>query len=241
MKKYFITGLVILLPVAVTIAVAVFMFNFLTVPFVGIMKSVLKHYDLLDRDFLFLRGDQLLQYASQLLVLCFLFALTISLGFITRWFFFHYFLQFGEYILHRIPVIRSIYKTSQDVIKTIFTTDTKSFKQVVMVPFPNTSTYSIGLITQENLQGFENGSQSDLVAVFVPTTPNPTSGFLMMFKQSDLIYLDMKIEEALKYVISCGVITTPFCIITQDEAYNKMHGSPAIADIKNSTTPKGNQ
>ena len=112
--------------------------------------------------------------------------------------------------MHRIPIIRTVYKTCQEVINTIFATKTKSFKQVVLVPFPDEGSYSIGLVTQENIPNLAKKSCDDLTAVFVPTTPNPTSGFLMMFEEKDLIHLDMKIEDAFKYIISCGECHPPF-------------------------------
>jgi len=209
MKKYFITGLIILLPVALTLAIVLFIFNLLTEPFVGIVRNILAHYNLFQSGFLFLSTDQIQQYFSKLIILMLLFFLTVGLGFLARWFFVHYFIRMWEYVLHRIPFIRSVYKTSQDVIKTIFTTETNSFKQVVLVPFPSSETWAIGLVTKENLPPVGK-SQKPLIAVFVPTTPNPTSGFLMLFKEDDLVFLDMKVEDALKYVISCGVIVSPF-------------------------------
>lgn len=207
MKKYLITGLVILLPLALTYAIVAFFFNLLTGPFIDFTKGVLTQYGLFQNGLSFLTGEQIQTYLSQLLIILFLVSVTIFFGFIGRWVFFHYLLRFGDYILHRIPLVNTIYKTSQDVIKTIFVTDTKAFKQVVMVPFPNKESHCIGLVTREDLETID---QNNRVAVFVPTTPNPTSGFLVMFKKEDVIYLDMKIEDALKYVISCGVILSPF-------------------------------
>ena len=137
---------------------------------------------------------------------------------IARWFFFKTFIKFAEYVVKRIPLVSSIYRTCQDVIKTIFTSKTKSFKQVVLVRFPHPHTYSIGLITREEIPSLANTSHADAVAVFVPTTPNPTSGFLVMFKPADLIYVDMRVEDAFKYVISCGVISPAFNTISKEEA-----------------------
>ena len=122
-----------------------------------------------------------------------------------------------DYLIHRIPVISSIYKVSQDVVTTIFGSKTNSFKQVVMVPFPSKETYSMGLVTREDMEGIR--PDGNAVAVFVPTTPNPTSGFLMLYKPEDLIYLDMRVEDAFKYIISCGVILTPFSVINRKEAH----------------------
>jgi uncharacterized membrane protein len=210
MKRYFITGLVILLPVALTIAIVVFVFNLLTVPFLGVVKTVFDQYGLFENGFLFLNAEQIQNLVAQLLILISLFCITIALGYIARWFFFHAMIKFAEYIVKHIPLVSTIYKTSQDVIKTIFTSETNSFKQVVLVHFPNAESYSIGLVTREGIPGLKDTDYESAVAVFVPTTPNPTSGFMVMYKESDLIYLDMKVEEAFKYVISCGMILPDF-------------------------------
>lgn len=220
MKKYFITGLVILLPLAVTLVILIFLFNLLTEPFAGVIAQLFARYDLLDQDYFIFTGHQIQFFISQVLILFFLFFFTVLLGVIARYFFFHYLLKIWDYTIHKIPLIRSIYKASKDVINTIFTSKTKSFKQVVLVPFPHRDALSVGLVTQDNLEGLEK--DSDLVAVFVPTTPNPTSGFLMMFQRKDLIYLDMKVENAFKYVISCGVIVSPFSVITYEQAKEKI-------------------
>ncbi len=206
MKKYFITGLVILLPLALTVVIVVFLINLLTTPFMEIVQSIFHRYDLLDKNFLFLSASQIQYVSGQILILSFLFLFTIFLGFVAKLFLFHYLIKAWDYMINRIPVIRSVYKTCRDVINTILTSDTKSFKQVVIVPFPSKDSHSIGLVTRDNLPAIPHTKDKELIAVFVPTTPNPTSGYLIMYDESDLIYIDMKVEEALKYIISCGVI-----------------------------------
>lgn len=210
MKKYFITGLVILLPVTLTLAVVLFIFNFLTEPFLGLTKAILDHYGLASSGFLFLSADQLQNFISKILILLVLFGFTILLGAVGRKFFVHFMIRMWEYAVHRIPLVSSIYKACQDVIKTIFASKNSAFKQVVMVRFPNADTHTIGLVTRDEMPGLESTIGSDLVVVFVPTTPNPTSGFLTIYKKEDVVPLDMSIEDAFKYVISCGVIMAPF-------------------------------
>jgi uncharacterized membrane protein len=216
MKKYFITGLVILLPLALTLAIISFIFNFLTAPFVGIVRNIFDYFGLVERGFLFFSAAQLQIALSKLLILTLLFLFTLSLGAIARWFFIHYIIKVWDFVFHRIPFVSSIYKTCQDVIKTIFTSETKSFKQVVMVPFPSIETQSIGLVTSDRLKGVPNTGDDSYATIFIPTTPNPTSGFLLFFKEKDLVYLDMSVEEAFKYVISCGVITSPFNAVSTE-------------------------
>lgn len=210
MKKYFITGLVILLPLTLTLVVVAFVFNFLTEPFLGISKAILDYYGLLDTGFLFLSAQQLQTAISQVMILLVLFFFTVLLGLVARWFFFHYVLGFWESLINRIPFVSVIYTTCKDVIKTIFGSKNNAFKQVVMVQFPNPETRTIGLVTREGLPGVENSIGDDLLVVFVPTTPNPTSGFLTIVKKADVVNLDMSVEDAFKYIISCGVIMAPF-------------------------------
>lgn len=219
MKKYFLTGLVILLPLALTIAVVAFVFNFLTEPFVGMVQHVLAYFGLLGKSFFFLSSHDVQVLASKLIILILLFFFTVMLGALGRWFFVHYLLKVWDYVLHRIPFVSTIYKTCQDVIKTMFASKNKSFKQVVLVPFPSAESYSIGLVTNEELSAFNQTTLGPLTSVFVPTTPNPTSGFLMLYEDKDLVFLDMKVEDAFKYVISIGMITTPFNTLTKDEAH----------------------
>lgn len=218
MKKYFITGLIILLPLALTVAIILWFFNLLTDPFAGVIRGIFTHYGLLEQGFMFLSASQVQFFLSKLIILAFLFFFTLLLGTLARLFFFNYLMKWWDKLIHRIPLVRSIYKTSQDVINTIFASNKNSFKQVVMVPFPNAATYTIGLVTRDDLPSFEENKDVKRVAVFVPTTPNPTSGFLVLFKDQDIIYLDMPVENAFKYIISCGVIATPFKNISKEEA-----------------------
>ncbi len=206
MKKHFITGLVILLPLVVTIAVVIFLVNFLTEPFMGIMSTILIKLDLVNHGFLFLTPEQVIRYGSKVIILILLFLVTVALGMIARWFFFHTILRLGDKILHRIPVVNTVYRTTQDIIKTLFSSDKNTFKQVVMVPFPRADVFALGLIARESPLLCSQAAGEDLISVFVPTTPNPTTGFLLMYKPSDLVMIDMRPEDALKYIVSCGMI-----------------------------------
>jgi uncharacterized membrane protein len=205
-KKHFLTGLVILLPIAITIAVVGSLINFFTGPFVRAVSTFLQKTHLTDKDFLFLSHDQIVLYLSKILILICLFFFLIFLGMLTRWYVIRSLLNLGDRFLHRIPVVSTVYKTTKEIIKTLFHKDATAFKQVVLVPFPRKDIFALGLVSGGAPTICSTSSGSTLVSVLVPTTPNPTSGFLLLFKQEDLIYLDMKPEEAIKYIISCGSI-----------------------------------
>jgi len=217
-KGYFFTGLVLLLPLALTIIVVSFLFNLITDPFVGIFRDIFHSFHLFESGVGFLSAEQVQIYAGKIIAALVLFFFTLILGGVAQWFFFHSLLKFWDYILHRIPFVSSIYKTFQDVINTFFSGDTNSFKQVVLVPFPTKDSYAIGFLTQENFAfGKPEPSENEkLCAIFVPTAPNPTSGFLIAFQETDLIYVSMTVEEAFKCILSCGAIIPPFKAITKD-------------------------
>ena len=199
-KKYVMTGLVMLLPLALTVWIITSIVGWLTGPFVGLTEKILSTLGLTGTPLLFLSSDQVLFLFSQLLVLLFLFVFILTIGAVGRHIVVAYCIRAGDRLIHKIPVISSVYKTSQELIQTILATDNKAFKQVVLVPFPNADCRSIGLVTKEGPVAPE------LVPVFVPTTPNPTSGYLIMYERSKVVPLDMTIEEAFRYIISCGVL-----------------------------------
>lgn len=162
MKKYFITGLIILLPFAVTVALVFFILNFLTQPFVGFIEHFLEDHNW------YARYYTPIHLALQIALLFFLFFFTVLLGFLARIVAFKSFLSLYDYILHRIPVIKTIYKAMQQVMKTIFGSSSRSFKQVVMVKFPSEKSYSIGLISSKAPVVCANTTGSPLISVFVP-------------------------------------------------------------------------
>src|SRR5690606_19420469 len=120
------------LPLTLTILVLGFLINLLTQPFVGLVSTFLSHLNVINKGFIFLSPEQLLKYGSQLLILLMLFLVTVFLGMITRWFFITALLKLGDRTLHTIPIVNTVYKTTQESIKTIFVSDKNSFKQVVM-------------------------------------------------------------------------------------------------------------
>lgn len=199
-KKYVMTGVVMLLPLALTVWIIASIVGWLTGPFVGLAEKILSTFGLTGAPLLFLSADQVLFLLSQLLVLLFLFAFIVIIGAIGRHIVVDYCIRAGDRLIHKIPVISSVYKTSQELIQTILATDNKAFKQVVLVPFPNAECWSIGLVTKEG------SVVPELIPVFVPTTPNPTSGYLLMYERSKVVPLQMTVEEAFRYIISCGVL-----------------------------------
>lgn len=207
MKKCFFTGLAILLPMVLTVAIVFFIINLLTNPFINSVAQILNHYDLFNKPLYIFKGEQMLFFASKVLVLLALVLVVWIVGFLGKIFFVHYFVRFGEYIIHNIPVINKIYKAIQDIVHTIFGQSEQRFSSVVLVPFPHSETYSIGLVTSGAIPSASDPEYLQRVSVFVPGTPNPAMGFMLLFPKDQLLHVDMKVQDALKFVISCGVVT----------------------------------
>tara|TARA_Y100000590_G_scaffold450365_1_gene589910 strand:- start:702 stop:1316 length:615 start_codon:yes stop_codon:yes gene_type:complete len=106
-------------------------------------------------------------------------------------------------ILKRIPILRTIYAALGQMTET-FTKTNKEKKNVVLVEYPRKGSWAVGFATKDNTGEISNKTKKNLVNVFVPTTPNPTSGFLLMYPKEDIIYLDLTFEEASKFIVSAG-------------------------------------
>lgn len=202
MKKYFLTGLATLLPVAVTIYVVIFVVGLLTRPFVGIVVKFLSHFQI----YAPFSWGPMIKVTAEILILITLFLFLLLLGFLARWFFIKALIRFGDRLLAKIPLVNKVYKTTKELIEILFSPQKNSFKQVVMVNFPDKESYCLGLISRESPELCPGHDCESMVSVFLPTTPNPTTGFMIISPKQDLIYLDMKSDEAIKYIVSCGVV-----------------------------------
>ena len=114
-------------------------------------------------------------------------------------------LEIFNNILKRIPILRTIYSAFEQMLD-MFTKSDKKTKNVVLVEYPRKGSWAVGFATKENTGTIKNAIGQDTINVFVPTTPNPTSGFLLMFPKNDVVFLDLTFEEASKFVVSAGSI-----------------------------------
>lgn len=207
MRKYFLTGLVLLLPIVLTIAIITFVVKILTNPFMDIVSHFLSKQEIIEKGIFFFSGDQIVMVVSQVTILICLFLFILFLGMIARWFFINWLIKAGEYILHKLPLINKVYKTTKEIVSHLFGDDKKTFKQVVLVPFPREGIYTMGFLSEVAPKEISHQVGSEMVSVFIPTTPNPTTGFTIMFKVKDVYYLEMTPEQAIKFIVSCGIVT----------------------------------
>jgi len=117
--------------------------------------------------------------------------------------------RIGERLLSRMPVVRSVYSTLKQIFETVLAQSSRSFREVVLIEYPRRGIGAIGFVTGPTRGEVQVRSEEELVNVFLPTTPNPTSGFLLFVPKRELVHLDMSIEEGIKLVISGGIVAPP--------------------------------
>jgi uncharacterized membrane protein len=111
-----------------------------------------------------------------------------------------------ESMLDRIPVVRSVYSAAKNFAEIVFSDSGQSFKKVLLIEYPRKGVYSLAFQTATNLGEVQGRTGEEMICTFVPTTPNPTSGYIIILPKKDIIELDMEIDEALKMIISLGVV-----------------------------------
>ncbi|MCI5060501.1 MAG: DUF502 domain-containing protein [Alphaproteobacteria bacterium] len=116
-------------------------------------------------------------------------------------------IRISEYIVDRMPVIRTLYAAIKQIFETVMASKSQAFREVVMLEYPRKGVYSIGFVTGRSKGEVQEATKNETINVFVPTTPNPTSGYLLFVPKKELIYLDMSVEEGVKLVVSAGIIT----------------------------------
>ncbi len=128
----------------------------------------------------------------------------LTAGLLGRWL-----LQTGERILNRMPVIRSVYSATKQIFETVLAQQSNAFREAVLVEYPRRGIWAIAFITGRTEGEVQNLTEEETVNIFLPTTPNPTSGFLLFLPREEVVHLDMSVEEAIKMVISGGIVTPP--------------------------------
>jgi uncharacterized membrane protein len=192
-KRLLITGLVILAPLALTVFVAVQLFQWMDGIFAPLVNGILGA--LLERP-IHVPGLGLL---LTLLVI-------LSLGWLSNRVAGRRMLLWMESIVRRVPVAKSIYNATKGILEAVSRDQTEAFKRVVLVEYPKANIFAIGFVTSGARWGHVSERLEDLLLVFVPTTPNPTSGFLLLVPRKEAIDLPIAVEEGVRMVISGGIL-----------------------------------
>ena len=195
-RNAFLAGLIIFSPLAITL----FVINFLREKVGSPLANFFVHTFKLEVS----KGGYLLfDFLGILLI-----ALIItSLGFLSQYFFGRYLIKLGEKLINTLPFVNKVYSNAKEVIDTFSTSNKALFKEVVIVQYPQKDSYVIGFLTGNTYEKLSKLTGFELVNVFVPTTPNPTSGFLLMIPKQEVIPTCLKVSEGIKMIVSGGALT----------------------------------
>lgn len=192
LRKYFITGLLTLVPLAITL---------------WVIRSVI---GAMDQSLLLLpiqwRPEALFGRPIPGVGTILTLLIILVTGVLARNFIGNYVLGGWEALLNRIPIVNSIYSSVKQVSDTLFSTDGNAFRTAVLVQYPRAGMWTIGFVTGVPSLEVQQHLQGDYVNIYVPTTPNPTSGFFLMVARSEIIELEMGVDVALKHIVSMGVV-----------------------------------
>lgn len=194
-KRYFITGLLIWVPLVITAWVLSIIVNTLDQT-LTLLPEVMHPRRLF--------GFAIPGAGAVLTLLIILFTGLLAANFIGE-----KLVSWWNALLSRIPVVNSVYKAVKQVSDTLFAPNGNAFRKALLVQYPRQGAWTIAFLTGTPGGDIRNHLQGEFVSVYVPTTPNPTSGFFLMMPKADVIELDMTVDEALKYIISMGVVAPP--------------------------------
>ena len=194
LRNYFLTGLVVASPIGITLYIGWWFIDFVDS---NIKPLIPATYN----------PETYLPFPIPGLGLIGVIIFLIVLGALTANLFGRALIRFGERIVDRMPVIRSVYSTLKQIFETVISQDSKSFSDVVLLEYPRKGIWAIAFVSGENKSEIQGKLEDEVVNLFLPTTPNPTSGFLLFVPKKDLIYLDMTPDQAAKYVISAGLVS----------------------------------
>ncbi|HIF61761.1 MAG TPA: DUF502 domain-containing protein [Candidatus Pelagibacter sp.] len=186
-RNYFITGVVVLIPIGITVYLTLFIIN--------ISSQILPKE---------INPNHYLPYNVPGLEIIISIILITFIGWLSLSFLGRRILNLFNNLLKKIPILRTIYSAISQMTES-FTSSSKGSKNVVLIEYPRKGTWAVGFATKDNDGEIKKKLNRNLVNVFVPTTPNPTSGFLLMYPKEELIYLDMTFEEASRFIVSAGI------------------------------------
>lgn len=204
-RNSFITGIIVVLPLTITVFVVVFLIGKIGTPVSEIVFAPI--FNFFGRDFpQNAVGSTLLDLVSTLIVL----ALITAIGFFSRFFFGKLLINLSEFLIEKIPFARTVYKTVKQIVDTFSKQKKAVFQEVVLTEFPRKGMYAIGFLTSDSKGEVQAKTGERVLNVFIPTTPNPTSGFLVMIPEDSVTHLDMTISEGMKLIISGGAVVPPW-------------------------------
>ena len=200
-RTYLVTGIFVWVPILITFGVILWAKNFLTGIFDSVVDTIAQFLPAISQaPFLAIKN---IPFLGVILVVTLLF-LT---GFMASNLLGQWFLRTMDSLFARIPIVKSIYGSVKQVSDTLFSSNGQAFRHALLVQYPRAGVWTVAFQTGTPSGDVADKLPPDCISVYVPTTPNPTSGFFLIMQKSDVVLLDMSVDEALKYIISMGVVS----------------------------------
>jgi uncharacterized membrane protein len=201
----FYTGLAIILPVVISLAIVKWLFG--TVANITDLLLFWLHWLPIEPRDIYVNGvNGQMQIHWSLLAFCLAIALITLIGRLARHFLGKKLIQLMDYVMLKVPLLNKIYGTIKQVNEAFTSSKKSSFKQVVLVEFPRDGMYSVGFVTNEHHEEVQTKTPDKIISIFVPTTPNPTTGFLLLLPEEKVTKLDMSVADGIKFIVSLGSV-----------------------------------
>jgi uncharacterized membrane protein len=194
LRGYFFAGILVIAPISITVYIAWLFISFIDKQVFSVLPPVYNPETYLPFS---IPGIGLI-----LMVLGLTLVGALTAGYLGR-----VFLRFSERVLNRMPVVRSLYGAIKQIVETVVSNKSAAFREVALVEYPRKGAWTLCFLTGKTIDQIGDAAGPRLVNIFVPTTPNPTSGFLLFVPETDLRRVDMTVEEGIKLVISTGIVT----------------------------------
>ncbi len=196
MKKYFITGLLIWIPLAITVWVLTLIVRTMDQSLLLLPEAI--------------RPDNLLGFYVPGIGVVLTLLVVLLTGLVAANIVGQRMVRFWEALLARIPVVKSIYYSVKQISDTLFSGSGEAFRKVLLVRYPHPQAWAVAFLTGAPAEEVSGMTGEELVSVFIPTAPSPVNGFFFFVRKSETIELDMSVDDALKYIVSMGVVAPPF-------------------------------
>ena len=224
LRNAFLTGLLLLTPLGVSL----FVFGWLVNNIGGRFSNNLLYF--VPSEWL-ARED--LQLIWNILATLIVFLVITFLGYLSRYFVGKWILSMTENVLDKVPFINTVYKTVKQIVETFSTQQKAVFKKTVLIEYPRRGIWALGFLTSETKGESQHKTKRTLRNVFVPTTPNPTSGFLLMIPEEEVYEMDMSIGDGMKLIISGGAVVPPYTVKEDLQQTLKIE-NPAVEQVVDS-------
>ena len=201
-RAYFLAGVLITSPIVITLVLALWLINFVDSHIVPLIPEQWNPDTYLRALFGF-------KFSIPGIGVVIVFVVMTLIGWVTASYLGRIFVRIGENIVARMPIVRGIYGAVKQIMETIFRNQSQAFRRAVLVEYPRRGLWTVAFVTGKAEGEIKNLIEDELVNIYVPTTPNPTSGFLLFVPKEDVVYLNMSVEEAFKLVISGGLVAPP--------------------------------